>query len=92
MKKRTVALLAGAMLMMAAGSASALQLTLSDGNVANQVFTVGSGITSSLNSAISAVENPITGSFTFDGFTITTLSGATQHNPNNSIQDTSAVT
>jgi hypothetical protein len=85
MKKRMAALLAMAMFTMAAGSASALELTISDGSATSNFNSGISGSNSSTGTGISAI------SFDSGLFTITNASATTQYNGYNSFVDVSSV-
>lgn len=82
MKKQMVALLAGAILMMAAGSANALTLTVNDGS--------GAAMFSSGTSGIDATVTP-GASYTYNDFVFTSLFGTTEYGPNYSFQDQAAI-
>jgi hypothetical protein len=85
MKRKMVALLTGAMLMLAAGSASALTLTIDDGT-ANAVYTSGvSGANSSTGTGVSAIS--------FDGglFTLTNVAATTKYTGAKSFVDSASV-
>jgi hypothetical protein len=84
MKRKMTTLLAGAMFILAAGSASAVELTISDGT-ASSVYGGASGTTSSAGTGLTAIP--------FDGglFTITNASATSVYSGASSFVDTASV-